>query len=132
MAPEQIEGQEADARTDIFAFGAVLYEMLTGKRAFEGKSQATLIGSIMSSQPAPLSAVAPATPPPSIAWCAPASPRIRNDRYQSAHDVLLLLQSVNDVSAACRHRFHACATRRGSGRGHRRRWRGLGCARRVL
>ena len=52
MAPEQLEGQEADARTDIFAFGAVLYEMLTGKKAFEGKSQASLIGAIMSVGPA--------------------------------------------------------------------------------
>ena len=43
MAPEQLEGKEADARTDIFAFGAVLYEMATGQRAFEGKSQASLI-----------------------------------------------------------------------------------------
>ena len=48
MAPEQLEGQEADARTDIFAFGAVVYEMVTGKKAFEGKSQASLISSIMS------------------------------------------------------------------------------------
>ena len=46
MAPEQLEGKEADARTDIFAFGAVLYEMVTGKKAFEGKSQASLIGAI--------------------------------------------------------------------------------------
>ena len=47
MAPEQLEGQDADARTDIFAFGAVLYEMITGHKAFEGKSQASLIGAIM-------------------------------------------------------------------------------------
>ena len=47
MAPEQLEGQEADARTDIFAFGALLYEMLTGRRAFDGKTQASLIAAIM-------------------------------------------------------------------------------------
>ena len=57
MAPEQLEGKEADARTDIFAFGAVLYEMLTGKRAFSGASHASLIASIMSSQPPPVSLV---------------------------------------------------------------------------
>ena len=47
MAPEQLEGQEADARTDIFAFGAVLYEMVTGRKAFEGKTQASLISAIL-------------------------------------------------------------------------------------
>ena len=50
MAPEQLEGHDADARTDIFAFGAVVYEMVTGKKAFEGKSQASLISAIMSSR----------------------------------------------------------------------------------
>ena len=55
MAPEQVEGREADARTDIFAFGAVLYEMLTGRKAFEGKSQASLIGAIMKAEPRPMS-----------------------------------------------------------------------------
>jgi hypothetical protein len=51
MSPEQLEGHEADTRTDIFAFGAIVYEMLTGKKAFEGKSQATLIAAIVSSEP---------------------------------------------------------------------------------
>ena len=51
MAPEQVEGLEADARTDIFAFGAVLYEMLTGRKAFEGKSQASLIAAILEREP---------------------------------------------------------------------------------
>jgi eukaryotic-like serine/threonine-protein kinase len=63
MAPEQLEGQEADARTDIFAFGAVLYEMLTGQKAFEGKSQASLIGSILKDSPPAVSTAAPLTPP---------------------------------------------------------------------
>src|SRR5215472_14602800 len=63
MAPEQLEGREADARSDIFAFGAVLYEMATGRKAFEGKSQASLIASILTSDPAPISTVQPLTPP---------------------------------------------------------------------
>ena len=63
MAPEQLEGKEADARTDIFAFGCVLYEMATGKKAFSGASQASLISSIMKEEPPPISTVAPMTPP---------------------------------------------------------------------
>ena len=51
MAPEQVEGRSVDARTDIFGFGAVLYEMITGKKAFEGKSQASLVGAILQSEP---------------------------------------------------------------------------------
>src|SRR5262245_37805326 len=62
MAPEQIEGQKADARTDIFAFGGVLYEMLTGKRAFDGKTQASLIAAILERDPPTALALQPATP----------------------------------------------------------------------
>jgi hypothetical protein len=54
MAPEQLEGKDADARTDIFAFGAIAYEMVTGKRAFHGKSQASLIAAIMNQDPQPM------------------------------------------------------------------------------
>jgi eukaryotic-like serine/threonine-protein kinase len=63
MAPEQLEGKEVDARTDIFAFGAVVYEMATGKKCFEGKSHASLISAIMSSDPPPMSSLQPMTPP---------------------------------------------------------------------
>jgi hypothetical protein len=62
MAPEQLEGKEADARTDIFAFGLVLYEIVAGKKAFEGRSQALLIAAIMSADPVPLSKTQPTTP----------------------------------------------------------------------
>src|SRR5712691_7609317 len=55
MAPEQLEGKEVDARTDIFAFGAVVYEMATGRKAFEGKSQASVIGAILKDDPPPIS-----------------------------------------------------------------------------
>ena len=65
MAPEQLEGKvdQIDPRTDIFAFGAVVHEMATGKKAFEGKSHASLISAIMSSEPAPISSLQPMTPP---------------------------------------------------------------------
>ena len=63
MAPEQLEGKEVDARTDIFAFGAVVYEMATGKKAFEGKSQASVIATILETDPPPMSSLQPMTPP---------------------------------------------------------------------
>jgi eukaryotic-like serine/threonine-protein kinase len=63
MAPEQLEGKEVDARTDIFAFGTVVYEMATGKKAFEGKSQASLIAKILETDPVPMSSLQPMTPP---------------------------------------------------------------------
>ena len=63
MAPEQVEGKEVDARTDIFAFGAVVYEMATGKKAFEGKSQASVMAKILETDPPPMASLAPMTPP---------------------------------------------------------------------
>jgi Tol biopolymer transport system component len=87
MAPEQLEGREADARTDIFAFGALLYEMATGRRAFEGKSQASLIAAIMERQPPPLATVVPLAPPALervVRQCLAKDP---DDRWQSAGDL---------------------------------------------
>ena len=63
MAPEQLEGREADARSDIFAFGCVLYEMATGSKAFSGTSQASLIGAILHTEPPPISTAQPMSPP---------------------------------------------------------------------
>src|SRR4029453_17292521 len=63
MAPEQLEGREADARSDIFALGEVLYEMGTGRHAFQGKSRASVIAAILSSAPPPMSTLQPMTPP---------------------------------------------------------------------
>jgi len=94
MAPEQLEGKEADARSDIFAFGAVLYEMATGKRAFEGKSQASLISSIMSHEPAPISQVQPMTPPALDHLVKMCLAKDADERIQTAHDVLLQLQWI--------------------------------------
>src|SRR2546430_11294752 len=63
MSPEQVEGKELDGRSDIFSFGAVLYEMLTGRRAFPGKSQLSVASAILEKEPAPISSVKPMTPP---------------------------------------------------------------------
>ncbi len=96
MAPEQLEGGEADGRTDIFAFGAVLYEMATGKKAFSGRSQASLISSIMSAEPAPVSADAPATPPAFdrvVRTCLAKDPE---DRWQTAHDIAVQLRWIQE------------------------------------
>lgn len=62
MAPEVLEGGEADSRSDIFAFGALLHEMVTGQRAFDGKTQASVVASILKEEPRPLSATSPSTP----------------------------------------------------------------------
>ena len=98
MAPEQLEGREADARTDIFAFGAVLYEMATGKKAFSGRSQASLISSIMSSEPPAASSVTPTAPPVFdrvVRTCLAKDPE---DRWQTAHDIALQLKWVAEGS----------------------------------
>ncbi len=87
MAPEQLEGKEVDARTDIFAFGAVVYEMATGKRAFEGKSQASVIGAILKDDPPPISSLQPMTPPALdrvVKRCLAKDP---DERCQSAKDL---------------------------------------------
>ena len=91
MAPEQLEGQEVDARADLWALGCVLYEMATGKRAFEGKSHASVIGAIMTAQPAPVSQVAPMSPPAFDRLVAACLAKDPSDRVQSAHDVKLQL-----------------------------------------
>jgi serine/threonine protein kinase len=94
MSPEQIEGKEADARADIFAFGAVLYEMAMGKRAFEGKSQISVASSILEKDPAPISASKPSTPPAFDYLVAACLAKDREDRFQSAHDVRLQLKAI--------------------------------------
>ena len=90
MPPEQIEGGDVDARTDIFAFGCVLYEMVTGKRAFEGKTKASVIGAILSSDPPILSGVPPALEI-LVRRCLAKDPE---DRYQSMRDLVLDLHTV--------------------------------------
>ena len=100
MAPEQLEGLEADARTDLFAFGAVLYEVLTGRKAFEGKSQASVIAAIMHMDPTPLSTLQPILPVAlerAVHTCLAKDPE---DRWQSARDLLRELKWIGSGSQA--------------------------------
>ncbi len=100
MAPEQLEGGEADARTDIFAFGAVLYEMATGKRAFEGKTRTSLIAAIVSGEPVPLSQVQPLAPAALerlIRKCLAKDPE---DRWQCAADLRWELLRIREELGA--------------------------------
>jgi eukaryotic-like serine/threonine-protein kinase len=87
MAPEQLEGKEADARTDIFAFGAVVYEIATGKRAFEGKSQASLIAAILEREPPAMSSLQPMTPPALDRVVKKCLAKEREKRWQDASDL---------------------------------------------
>ena len=94
MSPEQIQGKEADARSDIFAFGAMLYEVLTGKRAFQGKSQLSVASAVLEKDPEPISAVQPLTPPALehlVRICLAKDP---DQRFQNAHDLKLQLQWI--------------------------------------
>ena len=96
MAPEQLRGAEIDARTDLFAFGAVLYEMLTGRRAFDAASEAELAVAIREHEPAPLAAQVPRVPPALdrvVATCLAKDP---DERWQTAKDLLRELRWVRD------------------------------------
>jgi serine/threonine-protein kinase len=100
MAPEQLEGKEADARTDIFAFGSVLYEMLTGRRAFEGKSQASLIAAILEHEPPPLTTVQPLRPltlDRVVKTCLAKDP---DSRWQSSADIARELKWMSESDGA--------------------------------
>jgi len=94
MAPEQVEGEEADARTDIFALSVVLYEMVTGKKAFSGKSQASLMASILQSQPPAMSSIEPLVPPSLQRVVEIGMAKEPRDRWQTAHDVTLQLKWI--------------------------------------
>ncbi|HVG23113.1 MAG TPA: protein kinase, partial [Thermoanaerobaculia bacterium] len=94
MAPEQIEGADVDARTDIFSFGALLYETITGTRAFGGKTKTSLIASIVGGTPRPMSELVPLTPPALehvVQRCLEKEP---DARWQSAHDLRLELEWI--------------------------------------
>ncbi len=94
MSPEQIEGKELDGRSDIFSLGAVLYEMLTGQRAFQGKSQLSVASAILEKEPAPISSAKPMTPPAldhAIRCCLA---KDREERWQTARDLELELKWI--------------------------------------
>ena len=91
MAPEQVEGKEADARSDIWALGVVIYEMVTGTRPFQGDTPASIIGAILKDEPPPLSSRQPLTPPMLdrvVARCLEKDP---DSRWRSAADLRLVL-----------------------------------------
>ncbi len=95
MSPEQIEGKDADARSDIFAFGAVLYEMATGKRAFEGKSQISVASAILEKEPEAISKVKPLSPAALDYLVATCMAKDREERFQNAHDLGLQLRGIS-------------------------------------
>jgi eukaryotic-like serine/threonine-protein kinase len=100
MSPEQIEGKEADARSDLFALGGILYEMATGGRPFEGKSQISIASAILEKEPAPITSVQPATPQAFehlVNTCLAKNP---DDRFQTAHDVRLQLKWIAQSGAS--------------------------------
>ena len=100
MSPEQLEGRDADARADIFAFGSVVYEMATGRRAFEGRSQASLIAAILRSEPPAMTSLQPLTPKGLdrvVQKCLAKDP---DERWQHAHDLLTALTWVVESDAA--------------------------------
>jgi len=99
MAPEQLEGKDADARTDIFALGAVIYEMATGRKAFEGKSHASLIAAILEREPQPISTLQTMAPPALdhvVRTCLAKDPEAR---WQTAHDVLVELKWLMEAGS---------------------------------
>jgi serine/threonine protein kinase/Tol biopolymer transport system component len=100
MSPEQVEGKELDGRSDIFSLGAVLYEALTGQRAFEGKSQLSVASAILEKEPPPISAVKPLIPRSLdhvVRRCLAKDP---DDRWQSARDLALELKSISSTDPA--------------------------------
>src|SRR6267142_696304 len=96
MSPEQVEGKEVDGRSDIFSLGAVLYEMVTGKRAFEGKSQLSVASAILEKEPEPISATKPMTPPALDHAIKKCLAKLPDERWQSASDLASELKWITE------------------------------------
>ncbi|MBK7143552.1 MAG: protein kinase [bacterium] len=96
MSPEQLEGKEADSRSDIFSFGVVLYEMVTGKKPFAGPSQASLIASIMREDPRSVTEYQPDAPPALVRVIRQCLSKDPDERWQSARDLLHQLKWINE------------------------------------
>jgi serine/threonine protein kinase len=124
MSPEQLEGQEADARSDVFAFGTVLYEMLTGRKAFDGRSQSSLIAAIMHVDPPRISELKPMISPAVARVVKVCLAKDPDQRWQSAHDLASELQWISEGSS---HLPGAAAVSK-SNAGRRRRTAGLAIA----
>ena len=125
MAPEQLEGKEADGRSDIFAFGAVLYEMATGRKAFEGKSQASLIAAILEHEPPSISSVQPLAPPALdrvVRKCLAKDPE---ERWQNAADLGSELKWIAEAGSQAGVPAKVVAKRKGR---ERVAWIGFGLA----
>jgi eukaryotic-like serine/threonine-protein kinase len=99
MAPEQADGKEVNRQSDIFSLGAILYEMTTGKRAFAGNSQLSVISAILEREPEPVRSLKPATPPALDHAIARCLAKDREDRWQSAHDVGLELRWISEIDS---------------------------------
>ncbi len=100
MAPEQLEGREADARSDIFSFGALLYELITGRAVFRGASRASIIGAIMAAEPPPMSSIQPLAPAALDRLVRECLAKDPDQRRQTAHDVLLDLKWIAESLSA--------------------------------
>jgi serine/threonine protein kinase/tetratricopeptide (TPR) repeat protein len=98
MAPEQVQGQPADHRSDIFALGVVLYEMLTGRRPFGGSTSVETAAAILKEDPEPMSSVAPGVPPTLAGMVSRCLEKRPEDRFSSAHDLSLTLGAIDTTA----------------------------------